>query len=42
MVSFFAEDKISIFSAKNDGLSGVLAEIELILCGPFTPQWKVL
>ena len=43
MVSFLAEVKFSSFWPKTmDYNKGVLTEIDDIICGPFTPQWKVL
>ena len=37
---FFAKVKLFRFWPKT--MEGVLAEIVIILCGPFTPKWKVL
>ena len=39
-VLFFTKVKMFRFWPKT--MDGVLAEIEAILCGPFTPHWKVL
>ena len=48
MVSFLAEVKILSFWPKTMDVAfgvlafGVLTEIEVIVCSPFTPHWKVL
>ena len=40
MVSFLAKVKIIRFWPKT--MDYVLTEIEVIFCGPITPEWKVL
>ena len=43
LVLFFAEVKIFSFWPKTmDYSQAFLTEIEVIVCGPFTPCWKVL